>query len=397
MAMQQQFVDTNEPFHDVDAEALANQQMYGVMSGCALTYDSGNLTVDIAAGVVMHNGLPVTVAAQANAVTLVADGSNNRWSWIGVNSSGTGVLISGTAGTTPAKPEYSTDIVPLGLVLVDAGLTLADQASQRLDKRTPVRYLGHKGTDISSATTLVTPSGGGNFFHVTGTTTITTLMAGYSDGNEITLVFDGVLTLTHNSTRLILQGGGNVTTAAGDVFVFANEGSNNWREVSRRLNSSSIAVQFAGSQTTEATMSSTTAQDLVTVSSLSIAAAPPFIVCGSVRKTGTTDTAGIGLKLNSTVVDEADLTSANALWNTVAGAAVSGAFFLYVAPRVTNYLRSAARMNGSEQGGADDAFNMGDANMPTATITSVIIRGDMGGSTDTLGVDEVFVYTLATS
>lgn len=69
----------------------------------------------------------------------------------------------------------------------------------------------------------------GNYGHITGTTTITgfgTVAAGI----ERTVVFDGVLTLTHNATSLILRTGANRTTAAGDVAVFVSEGSGNWRE-----------------------------------------------------------------------------------------------------------------------------------------------------------------------
>lgn len=68
----------------------------------------------------------------------------------------------------------------------------------------------------------------GSYVHITGTTTITsfgTVAAGISR----VLVFDGALTLTHNATSLILPGGANITTAAGDVFEFRSEGSGNWR------------------------------------------------------------------------------------------------------------------------------------------------------------------------
>lgn len=69
----------------------------------------------------------------------------------------------------------------------------------------------------------------GNYGHVTGTTTITSFGT-VAAGIERTLVFDGILTLTHNATSLILATGANRTTAAGDVAVFVSEGSGNWRE-----------------------------------------------------------------------------------------------------------------------------------------------------------------------
>jgi len=45
------------------------------------------------------------------------------------------------------------------------------------------------------------------------------------------LKFEGALTLTHNATSLILLSGANRATVAGDVGIFASEGSGNWREV----------------------------------------------------------------------------------------------------------------------------------------------------------------------
>ena len=68
----------------------------------------------------------------------------------------------------------------------------------------------------------------GDVITITGTTTITSF--GTIDaGIERTLIFSGALTLTHNSTSLILPTGANITTVAGDVFSFRSEGSGNWR------------------------------------------------------------------------------------------------------------------------------------------------------------------------
>lgn len=82
-----------------------------------------------------------------------------------------------------------------------------------------------KGANIASASTL-TLGTDGNYFHVTGTTTITALSGSAS---PVLLTFDGALTLTHNGTSLILPGAANVTTAAGDTAIFVSEGSGNWR------------------------------------------------------------------------------------------------------------------------------------------------------------------------
>lgn len=85
-----------------------------------------------------------------------------------------------------------------------------------------------KGTNISSATTTDIGSATGNYINVTGTTTITALGTAQAGANRI-VYFSGVLTITHNSTSLILPAGANITTQAGDIARFTSEGSGNWR------------------------------------------------------------------------------------------------------------------------------------------------------------------------
>ena len=103
-----------------------------------------------------------------------------------------------------------------------------------------VRWL--KGADLASAATLQIGSDG-NYFDVTGTTTITALSSEPA-GTIISLQFDGALTLTYNATSLILQGSVDLTTAAGDLLVFVSEGNGNWREASRRL-AAALPTSFA--------------------------------------------------------------------------------------------------------------------------------------------------------
>jgi hypothetical protein len=62
---------------------------------------------------------------------------------------------------------------------------------------------------------------------VTGTTTITSF--GSVVNSRKLVRFTAALTLTHHATSLILPGGANITTAAGDVAEFASNGSGNWR------------------------------------------------------------------------------------------------------------------------------------------------------------------------
>ena len=83
-----------------------------------------------------------------------------------------------------------------------------------------------KGADVASATALPLITDG-NFFDVTGTTAITSFNS-MGVGTKITLQFDGVLTLTHHATDLILPAGVNITTVAGDTGDFIEYATGDW-------------------------------------------------------------------------------------------------------------------------------------------------------------------------
>ena len=89
-----------------------------------------------------------------------------------------------------------------------------------------------KGADIAS------PGGGalavdidGNFFDVTGTNAITSLVT-RGVGSIIALHFDGALVFTHDATNLILPGAANITTAAGDIALLYEYAAADWRVIS---------------------------------------------------------------------------------------------------------------------------------------------------------------------
>jgi hypothetical protein len=85
-------------------------------------------------------------------------------------------------------------------------------------------------TAMASAATTNLGTAGSNVVNITGTTTITGLGSTAVTANPLYFCrFTGALTLTHNATSLILPGGANMTTAAGDAVLFKYEGSGNWR------------------------------------------------------------------------------------------------------------------------------------------------------------------------
>ena len=84
-----------------------------------------------------------------------------------------------------------------------------------------------KGADVASATAL-NLGADGNYFDITGTTTITSITT-EGAGTEVTLHFDGILILTHHATDLILPSGASITTAAGDEATFIEYATGDWR------------------------------------------------------------------------------------------------------------------------------------------------------------------------
>jgi hypothetical protein len=87
-----------------------------------------------------------------------------------------------------------------------------------------------KGVDVASAAAL-TLGDDGNAFDVTGTTAITSIVT-KGVGTTVVLQFDDALTLTHHATDLILPTGANITTAAGDIAVFYEYATGDWRCIS---------------------------------------------------------------------------------------------------------------------------------------------------------------------
>jgi len=89
------------------------------------------------------------------------------------------------------------------------------------------------GADVSSATSLPLVKDG-TFVDVTGTTTVTSF-ASTGIGSMIVVQFDAALVLTHHSTDLILPGAANITTAAGDVGMFYEYASGDYRCVNYQV------------------------------------------------------------------------------------------------------------------------------------------------------------------
>jgi hypothetical protein len=137
--------------------------------------------------------------------------------WLGV--------LSATNGAIPPASATVKGMVELATT----SETLTGTDAVRAVTPDSLAALWEKGSDIASAATISIGEGG--YFHVTGATAITDIdFATDKAGRAVWLIFDGALTLTHNATKLILPGGANITTVAGDAcLAISEDGSDNVR------------------------------------------------------------------------------------------------------------------------------------------------------------------------
>lgn len=145
-------------------------------------------------------------------------------------------------------------------------------------------------TDLSSVATIGVS--------ITGTTTITS----FGTGANLLRVgkFAGALTLTHNATSLILPGGSNITTAAGDRFIAMSDGSGNWTVIDY--------VKATG----KAVVTTVTSSD-ISAAVLSALAFGPFTSIASATTTDISTVATIGVSVTGTTTITSLGTGANLL------------------------------------------------------------------------------------
>lgn len=125
--------------------------------------------------------------------------------------------------------QIAAEVAALALAHTDLlEMETAGGTSQKMLAQRIIELATKKGADVASAGTITL--GDGAYFHITGTTTITDIdFATPWDGRIARLTFDGVLTLTHHATTLILPSGQNIITAANDSCTIVQESGDNIR------------------------------------------------------------------------------------------------------------------------------------------------------------------------
>tara|TARA_R110000824_G_scaffold64402_6_gene168303 strand:+ start:30266 stop:32665 length:2400 start_codon:yes stop_codon:yes gene_type:complete len=157
------------------------------------------------------SGATVTIA-NGNLAEVFCDGTNVEF--CGPQITTAGVMVSATA-TSTGVVELATNAEAVAGTDTARAITAANLLAANAIATT-------KGADIASGSPTVTADG--NYFDVTGTTTVAA-WAVAADRHFYTQ-FDGALQLTHHTTNLDLPGLANITTAAGDVAEWQSTGSN---------------------------------------------------------------------------------------------------------------------------------------------------------------------------
>lgn len=159
---------------------------------------------------------------KGNTVTIATSAAGNNWMSgpITAFDSGTGVMTVNVTNFT-GSGTFADWVVSLSGA---AGLT--GVVNELL------------ASNIASAATVNLTNATGNLVHITGATTISAFTL--TPGAERSVVFDGALTLT-NSAGLLLPGGANIVTAAGDRALI--RGDSNGAIVTHYQRASGLAIR----------------------------------------------------------------------------------------------------------------------------------------------------------
>ena len=173
-------------------------------------------------GVAFNGSADITITAVADASTLT--GATLASNVLASSLTSVGALNAGSISSGFGAIDIGTDAFTgagTGLTGTAAGLTAGGNALLTANTFTAAQEWA-TGTSIASAATINLDTATGNRVHITGTTAITavTLTRG-----PRTVIFDGILTLTHNATTNNLPSAANITTAVGDRAVYESDGT----------------------------------------------------------------------------------------------------------------------------------------------------------------------------
>jgi hypothetical protein len=185
---------------------------YGGTSTTSLAIGTGSKSFTTQAGYAYQAGNYIRASS-------AADGTNYMEGTI-TSYVGTSLVLNVTkVGGSGTKTDWTFSLsgTPGATGAGTGDMLAANNLSDVSNKKTSLDNLSVHGADVASATTTNLETATGDLIDVTGTTAITAITL--NDGHERTVRFTGILTLTVGAS-LVLPGGANIITAAGDFAVF---------------------------------------------------------------------------------------------------------------------------------------------------------------------------------
>lgn len=320
----------------------------------------------------------------------------NNFKFTGTSTSGTRTITLPNSNTT--VPIFSQTVTFTGptasrsFALPDASVTiLTTNAVITLAQ-------GGSGANLTASTGGIVYSDVSAMAILSGTATANkVLMSGssaapvwstptYPNASATTrkmIVSDGTNFVASTETWAVPGTSGNILTSDGT----------NWTSAA-----STTGMVLEGSDNTERTTTSATNVSLSTIS-VSIAVTKGILIKGQFRRSAAAQIAKINLKLNNT-----EIAAPSGGGFTVIGAGSAaiavGTFEMYIPPQSTGYLYGGTFQSQAQEGLNGAGTNVTNTslvsqnNVPNATITSVIIEGQIAGAA-TFAVKDIRVYSLA--
>lgn len=205
----QQIATANQPMGGYKHTNIANATARTEYASAGQVQDGGMQFLSSVSGT---NTITASITPTPSAYA-----AGQRFSFIvGTTNTGAVTLNVSSLGAKSIKKRASggkVDITAADLVANTDAEVLYDGTDFVLET---ARTYSH-GADIASASTINLDTATGDLVDVTGTTAITAITL--AEGEERTVRFTGILTLTHGAS-LVLPGSANITTAAGDFAIF---------------------------------------------------------------------------------------------------------------------------------------------------------------------------------